>query len=178
MLRRLVAHLTEACFIVIAGFVGMRVSEILSMEAGCIEHRPIGETGIAQAYIVARMFKTVDDQRGRMERWLAPEPVARAVEILERISLPMRRSSKRRDLFLIRNLRSGDIAPVTNVDISSRINQFAAYVDVRHHEGKPWRFTPHQFRKTFARFVARRDRSQLMALSDHFKHASIAMTAR
>jgi hypothetical protein len=37
-------------------------------------------------------------------------------------------------------------------------------VGVAHHEGRSWRFTPHQFRKTFARFIARRDRSQLMAL--------------
>ena len=43
---------------------------------------------------------------------------------------------------------------------------------------KPWHFSPHQFRKTFARFIARRDRSQLLALADHFKHASVAMTAK
>jgi hypothetical protein len=178
VMRRLVAHLTEACFIVIAGFVGMRVSEILSMEAGCIEMRPLGDTGVTQAYIVARMFKTVDDPRGRIERWLAPEPVVRAVEILERLSLPMRESSGRRELFLVKNLQTGDIVPVTSPDISSRIREFAAYVGVPHHQGKPWPFSPHQFRKTFARFVARRDRSQLMALSDHFKHASIAMTAK
>ena len=177
VMRQLLAHLTEACFIVIAGYVGMRVSEILSMEAGCIEMMPIGETCVAQAYVVARMFKTVDDPRGRMERWLAPEPVVRAVEILERLSLPMRKASERRELFLTKNPR-GDIVPVTSPDISLRIRQFAAYVGVPHHEGKPWPFSPHQFRKTFARFVARRDRSQLMALSDHFKHASIAMTAR
>jgi integrase len=174
-MRRLLAHLTGACFIVIAGFVGMRVSEILSMEAGCIEHRSIGDTGVLQAYVVARMFKTVDDPRGRMERWLAPEPVVRAVEILERLSLPMRKASERRELFLTKTPR-GDIVPVTGLDISSRIRKFAAYVSVPHHEGKPWPFRPHQFRKTFARFVARRDRSQLMALSDHFKHASVAMT--
>jgi hypothetical protein len=112
-----------------------------------------------------------------MERWLAPEPVVRAVEILERLSLPMRKASGRRELFLTKTPR-GDIIPVTGLDISSRIRQFAAYVDVPHHEGKPWPFRPHQFRKTFARFVARRDRSQLMALSDHFKHASIAMSAK
>jgi integrase len=178
VMRRLVAHLTEACFIVIAGFVGMRVSEILSMMAGCIEHKPIGETGVAQAYVVARMFKTVDDPRGRVERWLAPEPVVRAVEVLERLSLPMRKASGRRELFLAKNPRSGDVAPVTGIHISLRIRQFAAYVGVLHHEGKPWLFRPHQFRKTFARFIARRDRSQLLALSDHFKHASIAMTGK
>jgi integrase len=178
VMRRLVAHLTEACFIVIAGFVGMRVSEILSMTADCIEHKPIGETGVAQAYVVARMFKTVDDPRGRVERWLAPEPVVRAVEVLERLSLPMRKAWGRRELFLANNPRSGDIMPVTSICISSRIRQFAAYVGVPHHEGKPWPFRPHQFRKTFARFIARRDRSQLLALSDHFKHASVAMTGK
>jgi integrase len=178
VMRRLVAHLTEACFIVIAGLVGMRVSEILSMQVGCIERKPIGETGVVQAYVVARMFKTVDDPRGRIERWLAPEPVVRAVEILERLSLPLRKASERRELFLVKNRKSGDIISVTNIQISSRIRQFAAYVDVPHHEGKPWPFRPHQFRKTFARFIARRDRSQLMALADHFKHASIAMTAK
>jgi len=176
-MRRLLAHLTDACFIVIAGFVGMRVSEILSMEASCIERRLIGDTGLAQAYIVARMFKTVDDPRGRVERWLAPEPVVRAVEILERLSLPLREASKRRELFLVKN-QQGDIVPITTFNIRVRICKFADYVGVPHHEGKPWPFSPHQFRKTFARFVARRDRSQLMALSDHFKHASIAMTAR
>lgn len=178
VMRRLVAHLADACFIVIAGFVGMRVSEVLSMEAGCIEHKPIGETGVPQAYVRARMFKTVDDSRGRIERWLAPEPVVRAVEILERLSRPIRKASGRRELFLIKNTKSGGIVPVTNHDISLRIRQFAGYVGVPHHEGKPWHFSPHQFRKTFARFIARRDRSQLLALSDHFKHASVAMTAK
>src|ERR1700757_3000148 len=155
----------------------MRVSEILSMETGCIEHRPIGETGVAQAYLMARMFKTVDDPRGRIERWLAPGPIVGAVEILERLSLPMRTASGRRELFLVKN-QSGDIVRVKGLDITFRIRKFAAYVGVPHHEGKPWPFRPHQFRKTFARFVACRDRSQLMALADHFKHASIAMTAK
>jgi hypothetical protein len=106
LMRRLLARLTDACFIVIAGFVGMRVSEILSMRASCIEMKPIGETGIAQAYIVARLFKTVDDPRGRLERWLAPEPVVRAVEVLERLSQPMRKASNRCELFLVKNQRA------------------------------------------------------------------------
>jgi integrase len=177
VMRQLVAHLMNACFIVIAGFVGMRVSEILSIEAGCIEYKSIGEPGIAQAYVVARMFKTVDDPRGRLERWLAPEPVVRAVELLERLSLPLREVSGQRTLFLVKNPH-GAIVPLTRKDISLRIREFAAYIDVPHHEGKPWPLSPHQFRKTFARFIARRDRSQLMALADHFKHVSIAMTAR
>ena len=100
-LHQLVTRLTVACFIVIAGFAGMRVSEILSIEAGAIEHRAIGNTAVKQAYIVARMFKTVDDPRGRVERWLAPDPVVRAVAVMERISGPMRQASGRRELSLL-----------------------------------------------------------------------------
>src|SRR5262249_54052465 len=64
--RHAVTHLVEACYIVIAGFVGMRDSEILSIEVGAIEYRPIGETAIEQAYILARLFKTADQQGGRL----------------------------------------------------------------------------------------------------------------
>jgi hypothetical protein len=141
VMRRLVAHLTDACFIVIAGFVGMRVSEILSMEAGCIEHKRIGAGDAVQAYVVARLFKTADDPRGRVERWLAPEPVVRAVEILEHLSLPVRKSSGRRELF-ITETPSGRIAPITGYDIRARVRECADYVGVPHHEGKPWHFSP------------------------------------
>lgn len=41
-------RLVTACFIVIAGFVGMRVSEILSMRKGAIKRQTVGETGATQ----------------------------------------------------------------------------------------------------------------------------------
>jgi integrase len=178
VVRAAAAHLVAACYIVIAGFVGMRVSEILSMRVGAIEHRPIGETGVAQAYVVARLFKTVDDPGGRLERWIAPAPVVRAVELLERLSAPLRAAAGRDDLFLVKNTQYGEIVPVTQMHMGVRINDFARHVGVPPHEGEPWSFSTHQFRKTFARFVARRDRSQLLGLAEHYKHASVAMTAR
>jgi integrase len=176
--RAAAVHLVEACFVVIAGFVGMRVSEILSMRVGAVERRQIGETGIEQAYVVARLFKTVDDPAGRLERWVAPTPVVRAVELLERLSEPLRKASGRGELFLVKNTQYGEIVPVTQMHIGFRINAFADYIGVPPHEGRRWQFSTHQFRKTFARFIARRDRSQLLGLAEHFKHASVAMTAR
>ncbi|MEV8853714.1 hypothetical protein AB0Z81_27905, partial [Klebsiella pneumoniae] len=65
-----------------------------------------------------------------------------------------------------------------HMHIAWRINDFARHVGIPDHDGKPWRFSTHQFRKTFARFIARRDRTQLLGLAEHFKHASVAMTAR
>jgi hypothetical protein len=168
--RHAAVHLVEACYILIAGFVGMRSSEILSMK-GAIEHHPIGETGVNQAYVVSRLFKTVDDLDGRRERWVAPAPVVRAVELLEQLSAPLREASGRDDLFLVKNTQYGQIVPVTHMHIAWRINDFARHVGIPDHDGKPWRFSTHQFRKTFARFIARRDRTQLLGLAEHFKHA-------
>ncbi len=172
------ARLFDACFVLIAGFVGMRISEILSMRVGAIERHPIGETGLSQAYVVARLFKTTDEREGRIERWLAPDPVVRAVGCLERLGAPLRAATGYGDLFLVRGHLRHTVVRATGPVIKLHLNVFAAHVGVPLHEGKQWVFTPHQFRKTFARFVARGDRSQLLALADHFKHASVAMTSR
>ncbi len=174
---RCVKHLVDACFIVIAGFVGMRASEILSIRTGAIEYRQLGATGVRQAYLVGRLFKTAE-AGGRLERWLAPASVVTAVNVLERVSEPLRRASGRGELFLTRNTQYSQVVGITNMHINGRIGEFAVFNNVRHHEGRPWRFSTHQFRKTFARFVARRDRSQLLALADHLKHVSVAMTAK
>jgi integrase len=176
-LDRCLKHLTDACFIVIAGFVGMRVSEILSIRAGAIAYAALGATGAKQAYLVARLFKTAE-VGGRLERWLAPPPVVTAVKVLERVSEPLRVASGRAELFLTRNTQYGEVIGITSMHINGRIREFAAYNGVRYHAGRAWPFSTHQFRKTFARFIARRDRSQLLALADHLKHVSVAMTAR
>jgi integrase len=174
---RCLKYLVDACFIVIAGFVGMRASEILSIRGGAIGYAPLGATGAQQAYLVARLFKTAE-VGGRLERWLAPAPVVTAVKVLERLTEPLRVAAGRDELFLTRNTQYGQVVAISNMHINCRIREFAAYNGVRHHEGRAWPFSTHQFRKTFARFIARRDRSQLLALADHLKHVSVAMTAK
>ena len=109
---RCVMHLVGACFIVIAGFVGMRASEILSIRTGAIEYRQLGATGARQAYLVARLFETAE-VGGRVERWLAPEPVVTAVQVLERVSEPLRVASGREELFLTRNTQYGQVVGIT-----------------------------------------------------------------
>ena len=171
-------HLLTACFVLIAGFVGMRVSEILSMQVGAVASHPIGETGVSQAYIEARLFKTAEEPEGRIERWLAPGPVVHAVKCIEELGAPLRAASGYRELFLVKDSRRRTVVRVSSEVINRRLNLFAAHVGVPPHEGKRWVFSSHQFRKTFARFVARHDRSQLLVLADHFKHVSVAMTSR
>lgn len=55
--------------------------------------------------------------------------------------------------------------------IRERINKFG------NHCGINWRFTPHQFRRTFAVYAAHSALGDLRYLRQHFKHWSLDMTA-
>ncbi len=46
------------------------------------------------------------------------------------------------------------------------------------HQGRPWRFSTHQGRKTFVHFAALRDRSALFALAQHLGHRERGVTDR
>src|SRR5260370_18034016 len=67
---------------------------------------------------------------------------------------------------------------VTGGSLVIRLNErLAPFIGVPGSEdGRPWSLTTHQGRKTFARFVGKRDRSGLHALQHHFGHVSRIMT--
>lgn len=177
-LRTCAMHLSTACFVLIAGFVGMRSSEILSLQVGAIERHPIGETGVEQDYVVGRLFKTSDEPKGRLERWVAPAPVVKAVDCLEKLAAFLREEAGSSDLFLTKHVTFNSSSAMTTGTLNWRLKQLARHVGVPTHEGEVWHLSSSQFRKTFARFVARGDRSHLLALADHFKHISVSMTSR
>ena len=177
-LRQAVKHLSTACFIVIAGFVGMRVSEILSLRVGAVVHDPDQHGSPGQSWLQGRLYKTQDRSLSRDERWIAPAAVVLAVEVLERLTGPHRYGHDCSDLFLSHSSKGRVPKAGTGACMTQHINDFAAFAGVLHHRGQPWYFSPHQFRKTFARFVAKRDRTQLHGLADHFKHSSVSATSR
>jgi len=90
-LRHRLDRVYDACFIVIAYLVGARLSEIAGLTAGCIESHPSADGQERFAYLVGRIWKTSPDGQGRPHRWVAPAPVVRAVEVMERLSEPLRR---------------------------------------------------------------------------------------
>jgi hypothetical protein len=59
---------------------------------------------------------------------------------------------------------------------NARVNRLARWLQVPRYRGRPWRFSSHQGRKTFARFVALRDRTALYALAQHLGHRDIRQT--
>jgi integrase len=178
----LIERIYDACFIVIAYLVGLRVSEILGLEANCIEFHHAGDGGERVAYLRGIIYKTAPSPEGKPHRWLAPEPVVRAIAVLEHLSTPARQKLGRPQLWLM----TRDPVPLTlpigipaSAAFTHRLNgPFAAFVGLPPHEGRPWHFSMHQGRKTFARFVGKRDRTGLHALQMHFGHVSRSMTDR
>lgn len=182
--RYVVDRIYDACFVVIAYLVGARVSEILGLQTGCIEQHPSGDGGETFAYLAGQIYKTARGIDGEAHRWVAPAPVERVVAVMERLTARLRVQTRRSDLFLIM-ASTGLVGPAARINLPTastmirRLNHlFAPFIRLPDHEGEPWHLNTHQGRKTFARFVGRRDRTGLHALQAHFGHVTRAMTDR
>lgn len=182
--RFLVERLYDACFVTIAYLVGARVSEILALEAGCLERHPSADRLDSFAYLRGRIFKTAASEEGEAHLWVAPPPVVRAIEVLEALSEPLRQRTGRAELWLSMQghgvIETRPIDVITSNTIVSRLNQhYAPFIALpAHNDGQAWHLTTHQGRKTFARFVGKRDRTGLHALQAHFGHVTRIMTDR
>jgi integrase len=185
----LVDGLYIACFVVISYLVGPRVSEVLSLQAGCV--KPLASEGEVSdtdlAVISGSIFKLEADYYGRRHEWVAPPPAAHAVFVLEALSAPHRHRTGRPDLWLRpRSRRLGasewqpDTSPPVWIPRTEWINQglrrFSAWLALPSYEGHQWALSTHQGRKTFARFAALRDRTSLFALAQHLGHRDRAAT--
>jgi integrase len=180
--RTWVSHVAAACFIVIAGLVGMRASEILSLKEGCLQTLKARDNRDL-LIINGRCFKTEQDVKGKPCSWVAgwdspTNPVRLAVEILEQLQAAFGSPTTNGSLFM--PLDDHDTRQTKREATGSsrqtwvnRINAFAKVNAIAQ-----WQFAPHQFRKTFARFVILRDPAGIVALQRHFKHVSTAMAER
>lgn len=188
-LRRLafmLDRLSDACFVVISYLVGARASEILGLQTGCLERHAPEAGGEEHVYLVGTITKTSLTEHGDIHRWLAPEPVQRAVNILERLSAPLREISGDHNLWLHQLGRGRSplptampVARLRSPMVNERLNKrLAPFLNLPDHQGHQWRLTTYQGRKTFSRFVGRRDRTGLTALQRHLGHIHRAMTDR
>ena len=187
-LPMLIDLLYGACFVVISYLVGPRVSEILRLKARCVKpfDEPASELTHKVAMIVGAIYKA-ESYHGRRHQWIAPLPAVYAVTVLEALSAPHRARSGTSDLWQRPSDRNFSIdewladiplklrISATN-SANARVNRLAIWLQVPDYRGRRWRLTSHQGRKTFARFVALRDRTALYALSQHLGHRDIRQT--
>lgn len=175
--QRLLSIGRAACFIVIAGLVGMRISEILSLRKGCLGIT-IGSRGERILRLSGTLYKTSKHEHGEPADWVAgyddaDNPVALAINALE----VMPRVAGAEGLFAARYKGKSVLGRrkqrVHSSVILSDLRELKSEFGFEHVQ-----FSPHQFRKTFATYVARNGSATLFPLMRHFKHVSVIMTER
>jgi integrase len=175
--------LQAACYIVCAYLTGMRDAEVQAMRAGCLDVQR-SEDGLIERY---RIRSTVYKDRGALgqsERWITIEPVAKAITVLERLTERIRH--RRGDDTLWRMLGE---ARTSNDHISCEIvrqlNEFREHLNAQFGtpetpivpsgtDGKPWRITTRQFRRTVAWHIANQPFGSVAGMIQ-FKHVGIAV---
>nr|WP_289073130.1 tyrosine-type recombinase/integrase [uncultured Halomonas sp.] len=181
-------HLCTACMCIILVTSGIRVSELCSLENQCA-YKTLDEEGEPFHWMRGTSYKT---GAGASE-WLVAEITHRALAVAERLAQPLQaqldqrisdlRTDNPQDVDIVRLgehkhrlfmavtvKQSHRIGTLSTSSALYRLNLFAAQCEL------DWRFTPHQFRRTFAVYAAHSAFGDLRYLRDHFKHWSLDMT--
>jgi integrase len=176
-LNQELCYLQTACFVLIAFTTGMRISELLSLCAGCCETD--AEPGQGDlVWLRSRVFKMQGVPDGRSARWLGGPICAKAVRVLERLGWVVRQRVGIDSLWIPipAATRPRPKGPMQAQTMRMRLKQFVAMLDLKDSSGRIFHIHPHMFRRTFARHVVRHDTTNLLALKEHFKHVSLSMT--
>ena len=174
--------LQAAAYIVCAYLTGMRDCEVQAMRRGCLSIAR-SEDGLTERH---RIRSTIYKRRaavGEAASWVTIEPVAHAIAVLERLSAGPARASSSDTLWPV--LRA---SAVTKTHLSSEVvrqlNTFRDHLNAAFGspdapaippgpDGKPWRITTRQFRRTIAWHIANRPFGTIAGMIQ-YKHASVA----
>ncbi|MBF8179762.1 integrase [Herminiimonas contaminans] len=196
-----ITRLRTACYIVIDMFSGIRDSEMMSLTEGCITEGPSSDGSVALMWLHGTIYKT----GVRPKRWLVPSIVAEAVQVLTRLTMAERedlnteetvlhaslesasadqRASIVKRLNIVRNSRNrlfvarnkGLIHVLSGTRMNKLLKEFCEHCGIHGDDGNPYPLYAHQFRRTYAHFIARSELGDLLTLRDHFGHWSIDMT--
>jgi hypothetical protein len=174
--------LQSACYVVCAYLTGMRDAEVQAMRAGCLDIER-SEDGLIQRYRIKSTVYKRRDVRGQSERWITIEPVAKAIAVLERLTEHIRRSRGGDTLWRVLNDAHSSKDHIS-AEIRRQLNAFRDHLNAQFGtqeapvvppgpDGKPWRITTRQFRRTVAWHIANRPFGTVAGMIQ-YKHASIA----
>jgi integrase len=174
--------LQSACYIVCAYLTGMRDCEVQAMRAGCLNVRR-SEDGLIERYQIRSAVYKRRDVRGQAENWITIEPVAKAIAVLERLTQHIRRRHGDDTLWRVLDYGRSRKAHIS-AEIVRQLNAFRDHINAQFAtpeaaivttgpDGKPWRITTRQFRRTVAWHIANRPFGTVAGMIQ-YKHAGIA----
>lgn len=164
-----------ACVVALLFLVGMRASELLSLEADCLTF--VEQPGSDEH----TLLKGIAAKRGGMNRtWAASDDVAEVVKFLIELYAEIRGATNQVALLLGKT--SGAPIPlpgrrIIRLTAQSLRPRLLAFANSPHRGGGvDLQFHAHMARKTFARFVVMRDKTALDSLAYHYGHVHSAIT--
>jgi integrase len=172
--------LQAAAYVICAYLTGMRDSELQAMRVGCWS---LGRSadGIIERHRIKSITYKARETSGEEAEWVTIAPVARAIEVVERLTVQQREIRVADTIWQTLAMNNGNMT-VLRGGVIHLINGLRDHLDARspegpaipHVEGGPWWFTPRQFRRTLAWYIANRPFGTV-AGKIQYKHASIAM---
>lgn len=150
-------------YFVIGLYTGMRVSELMSLTKNSLE---IDENGVL--ILNSTLFKLTKNDKGRPEKWGCGlnnknNYALKVFKILSSLT-PENHNS------LFFRYENGEIQGFPLGSMNLQLKELMDFCEVN------WNITTHQLRRTFAKLIGITDKTCLVALKEHFKHASLAMT--
>lgn len=174
--------LQSAAYILCAYLTGMRDCEVQAMQRGCLSLTR-SEDGMIMRHRVRSVAYKGKSTQGEPAEWVTIEPVARAVEVLERLSFRVASARGLETLWPVLIAR-----PVCKDHLSAEIvrqlNRFRDHLNdlfgtpakpaiPNGPDDQPWRITTRQFRRTIAWHIANRPFGTIGGMIQ-YKHASVA----
>ena len=198
-------RLRTACYIVIDMFSGIRDSEMMSIAENCIApgkskdgstdilwlHGTIYKTGLRPkrwlvppvvaesvdvlSALTEPLRKRLEQEEHNLEARIGLSIAKEKARLVKRLDLVRKQKGK---LFLVLDKRfdGGSVGALTGNAINVDLKRFCADFSILGDDGHPYPLHAHQFRRTYARFIARSELGDLLTLRDHFGHWSIDMT--
>jgi hypothetical protein len=172
--------LQAAAYVVCAYLTGMRDSELQAMRAGCHSVSKSAD-GIVERHRIKSVTYKARDRSGEEAEWITIAPVARAIEIVERLTAPQRKVRGTDTIWQTLSMAGGEHAELRG-NVIRLVNDLRDHLDsfssdrpaIPRVDDRPWWFTPRQFRRTLAWYIANRPFGTV-AGKIQYKHASIAM---
>ncbi len=172
--------LQAAAYIVCAYLTGMRDSELQAMRVGCLTISPSADGLIERHRVTSTVYKS-RTATGEHAEWVTIAPVARAIDVAERLSRRQRYIRGVDTIWQTLAMNNGNRDELRGGTLAL-INNFRAHLDERSGEepaipyvdGGPWWLTPRQFRRTLAWHIANRPFGTV-AGKIQYKHASVAV---